>query len=66
MKAVKPVLDKLSADARAVVNSREFADRVRNLGIFPQGDTPQELDRWMREQIARWVDIAKAANIKAD
>ncbi len=35
MKAVKPVLDKLSADVRAVVNSREFADRVRNLGIFP-------------------------------
>src|SRR5262245_44900760 len=30
-----PVLDKLSADIRAVVNSQEFADKVRNLGIFP-------------------------------
>ena len=60
------VLDKLSADIRAVVNSQEFADKVRNLGIFPLGNTPQELDLWMREQIARWAEIAKAANIKAD
>jgi tripartite-type tricarboxylate transporter receptor subunit TctC len=61
-----PVLEKLSADIRAVVNSQEFADKVRNLGIFPLGNTPQELDRWMREQIVRWAEIAKAANIKAD
>ena len=61
-----PVLDKLSADIRAVVNSLEFADKVRNLGIFPLGNTPQELDAWMRKEIARWAGIAKAANIKAD
>ena len=46
--------------------SQEFADKVRNLGIFPLGNTPQELDLWMRGQIARWAEIAKAANIKAD
>jgi tripartite-type tricarboxylate transporter receptor subunit TctC len=60
------VLDKLSAATSAVVNSREFADKVRNLGIFPVGTTSQELDAWMREQIARWAEIAKAADIKAD
>jgi tripartite-type tricarboxylate transporter receptor subunit TctC len=61
-----PILEKLSADIRAIVNSPEFAEKVRNLGIFPLGNTPQELDAWMREQIARWAEIAKAANIKAD
>jgi tripartite-type tricarboxylate transporter receptor subunit TctC len=61
-----PVLDKLSADIRAVVNSPEFAEKTRNLGITPLGNTPQELDAWMRAQIARWKEIAKAANIKAD
>jgi tripartite-type tricarboxylate transporter receptor subunit TctC len=61
-----PVLEKISADIRAVVNSPEFAEKVRNLGIFPLGNTPLELDAWMREQIARWAEIAKAANIKAD
>jgi tripartite-type tricarboxylate transporter receptor subunit TctC len=61
-----PVLDKLSGDIRAVINSKEFADKVQHLGIFPLGNSPQELDTWMREQIARWAEIAKAANIKAD
>ena len=61
-----PVLDKLSADIRAVVNSAEFAEKVRHLGIFPLGNTPQELEAWMRDQIARWAEIAKAANINAD
>ena len=61
-----PVLDKLSTDIRVVVNSKEFADKVSHLGIFPFGNTPRELDAWMREQIARWREIAKAANIAAD
>jgi tripartite-type tricarboxylate transporter receptor subunit TctC len=60
------VLDRLSADIRAVINSPEFAEKTRNLGIFPLGNTPKELDAWMREQIGRWKEIAAAANIKAD
>src|SRR5882724_7494521 len=39
-----PILDKLSADIRAVVVSREFADKTRNLGINNWGSTPPELD----------------------
>src|SRR5262249_40272175 len=61
-----PVLDKLSADIRSVVNSAEFADKVRHLGIFPLGNTPQELDAWMRREMLRWAQIANTANIKAD
>jgi tripartite-type tricarboxylate transporter receptor subunit TctC len=62
----RPVLDKLSADVRAVAGSPEFAARTRHLGIFPHGNSPEELSAWMREQTARWADIAKAANIKAE
>src|SRR6266545_859769 len=57
-----PILNKLSADIRSVINSAEFSEKVRNLGIFPSGNTPQELEAWMREQIARWREIATAAN----
>jgi tripartite-type tricarboxylate transporter receptor subunit TctC len=62
----KPVLDKLSADVRAVVDSPEFAARTRHLGIFPKGNTPEELTAWMLKETARWAEIAKAANIKAE
>ena len=40
-----PVLDRLSADIRAVVNSPEFADKVKNLGIDAKGNTPQAARR---------------------
>jgi tripartite-type tricarboxylate transporter receptor subunit TctC len=62
----RPILDKLSADVRAVVGSPEFAAKTRHLGIFPQGNTPEELTAWMLKETARWAEIAKAANIKAE
>lgn len=64
--APRPVIERLSADIRAVVESREFAERTKNLGIFPKGNTPAELDAWMKEQTDRWKDIANAAGIKAE
>jgi tripartite-type tricarboxylate transporter receptor subunit TctC len=62
----KPVLEKLSADIKAVVESQEFIGKTRHLGIFPKGNAPAELDAWMRSETARWAEIAKAANIKVD
>src|SRR5215467_7354583 len=61
-----PVLEKLSADIRAVVASPEFAENARRLGIAAKGNTPAELDAWTRGEIARWAEVAKAANISAD
>jgi tripartite-type tricarboxylate transporter receptor subunit TctC len=60
------VKEKLAADIRAVVESGEFAAKTRHLGIFPKGNTPAELDAWMRRETGRWAEIAKAANIKAE
>jgi tripartite-type tricarboxylate transporter receptor subunit TctC len=60
------VLEKLSADLRAAVNSAAFGEKARTLGIDAKGNTPQELDAWTRAEIARWAEVAKAANIKAD
>jgi tripartite-type tricarboxylate transporter receptor subunit TctC len=53
------VLEKLSADIRAVVASPEFAEKARALGIDAKGNTPQELDAWTRSEIARWAEVAK-------
>lgn len=62
----EPVLAKLSADIRAVVGSEAFREKTRHLGINAYGNTPAELSAWMRTEIARWQEVAKAANLKAD
>jgi tripartite-type tricarboxylate transporter receptor subunit TctC len=60
------IVTKASADVRAIVESAEFRERTKHLGIQTWGTTPQELDDWTRKEIARWADVAKASNIKAE
>jgi tripartite-type tricarboxylate transporter receptor subunit TctC len=61
-----PVLDKLSADIRAVVASPEFRERTSRLGVEPQASTPEETDRYLHNEIRKWADIVKKANLKID
>jgi tripartite-type tricarboxylate transporter receptor subunit TctC len=60
------IQEKLSADTRAVVTSPEFAARTASLGIDAWGDTPAELQAWFRQEIDRWRDLVKAANISIE
>jgi tripartite-type tricarboxylate transporter receptor subunit TctC len=60
------VLDKLSADIRAVVASPEFRDRTQHLGVDPMGSTPAETDRYLHGEIKKWQDIVAKANLKID
>jgi tripartite-type tricarboxylate transporter receptor subunit TctC len=62
----KPIVDKLSADIRAVITSSEFAEKTKVLGIEPRPMTPDELGAWIRAEIVRWRDIANKANIKVE
>ncbi len=61
-----PVLEKLSTYIGAVVDTPEFAARTRALGIDAKSMTPHELDAWFAKEMARWAEIAKEANLKAE
>ena len=61
-----PILEKLSADIRAVVSSAAFAERTKDLGIDVYGNTPAELSAWMNREIGRWQEVVKASNIKPE
>lgn len=62
----QPILDKLSAEIRAVVESKEFKDKVAKFSVTPMATTPKEQDEWIRNEVAKWAEIAKAANIKVN
>ncbi len=61
-----PIRNKLAAQIEAVVASSEFADKARPLGVTPLAMTPHDLDAVFRREIARWSEIAKAADIHVD
>jgi len=60
------ILDKLSADTKAIVESPQFVERTKALGISAWGSMPKELDAWFARETEKWAEIAKAANLKAE
>jgi tripartite-type tricarboxylate transporter receptor subunit TctC len=60
------VLKKISEDVTFVVRSALFAEKTRHLGISSWGSSPAELDAWFAKEMVKWVEIARAANLKAE
>jgi tripartite-type tricarboxylate transporter receptor subunit TctC len=61
-----PILEALSTELRAAVDSPEFAARMLPLGAEPRSSSPQELADAIRADIEKWATVAKAAGIKAE
>jgi tripartite-type tricarboxylate transporter receptor subunit TctC len=61
-----PILNKLAADIGAVVDSAVFKERVKPLGIDAWSDKPAELDTWFSNEIDKWAELARQANIKVE
>ena len=61
-----PIVETLAADLRAVVDSPEFAARMRPIGAEPRSSSQQELATAIRTEIEKWTAVAKTAGIKAE
>lgn len=62
----RPVLDRLSTVAVNVIQSPEMRDRFAQLGAEPVGSTPEQLDRLIRDDIAKWGKVVQSLGITAD
>lgn len=60
------VLGKISDHVRAVVDSPQFAEKVKEFGVTPMGTSPRELDELFAKEIERWGEIARSANIQIE
>ena len=47
-----------------IVKSPELTERLAGLGNEPVGSSPEEFDRFIREEIPKWARVIKEANIK--
>jgi len=62
----KPVLDRLAADIRAVLQLPAVANRFRELGVEPSGVSGDEFNAIVRRDYARWGEIIRANKLRAD
>jgi tripartite-type tricarboxylate transporter receptor subunit TctC len=60
------VLEKLSKDFVAALNTDAVKERLAKLGAQPIGSTPQQFDAKIREDYEKWAPIIKAAGMKAE
>jgi tripartite-type tricarboxylate transporter receptor subunit TctC len=49
-----------------VIRLPDVATRLKELQVDPSGNTSAEFARLIETELARWAEIAKAANIKLD
>ncbi|HEV7477774.1 MAG TPA: tripartite tricarboxylate transporter substrate binding protein [Burkholderiales bacterium] len=62
----QPVLARLNEEIARILRDADIRARWAPIGIEPRPSTPQEFDRLIREEIALFTNIARAASIKAE
>src|SRR5919201_532817 len=65
-KTPSAVVDKINADVNEALRGDEVRQRLGQLPAEPSGGTPQTTAAYMREEIERWYNVIKAANVKLD
>jgi tripartite-type tricarboxylate transporter receptor subunit TctC len=62
----KPIIDKLTAEVRKVLESEEIRAKVDAQGAFATYMDPAQLNAFVQKELVSWGDIIRSANIKAE
>jgi tripartite-type tricarboxylate transporter receptor subunit TctC len=60
------IVAKLQKELSAVLQSPFVKERYATLGIEPVGNSPEEFGAQVRDDLARWREVVKAANVKLE
>jgi tripartite-type tricarboxylate transporter receptor subunit TctC len=62
----RPIVEKLNRELNAVLASPETVEKLATLGIVATPGSPERLSEQMRNDLAKYGKVVKAANIKAE
>ncbi len=62
----KPVVDKLTADIRTVVQSAAFKQKAQEQGATADYQSPQQLGDKVKADLAGWASVVKTSKIEAE
>jgi len=60
----KDIVDKINADVNEALRQPELQDRLRSLSAEVFGGSVDKTAKYLREEVARWGAVIKAANIE--
>ena len=65
-KVPRPIIGKLNAEMVRALKMRDVQERIENLGGEARWSTPDEFQRFLEAEIARWEPVARAAGVKLE
>ena len=60
----KAIIDKINADANEALRQPEVQDHLKKLSAEIFGGSVEKTSKYMREEVDRWGNVIKAADIK--
>jgi tripartite-type tricarboxylate transporter receptor subunit TctC len=60
------VVARINRDTNAILRQPDVVERLTGLGMDVRPGTPEDLGRLLREEIRKWKEVARIANIKMD
>ena len=61
-----PTIERISRDFSAALAHPEVRERLAGMGMELAPGSPAEFERFLRDEIAKWSRVAKAANVKGE
>ena len=62
----RPIINKLNAEMVRALKMRDVQERIENLGGEPRWCTPEEFQRFLEAEIARWAPVARETGVKLE
>ena len=62
----RPIINRLNAELVKIMHSPELKERLAASGTEPRTSTPEEFAAYIKEEIVKWGDVVRKANLKAD
>lgn len=62
----RPVLERLEAEARAIVTSPEMKKRFAELGVQGVGSSAQEFSSFLKAETTKWAEVIRTSGIRMD
>jgi tripartite-type tricarboxylate transporter receptor subunit TctC len=59
----RAAIDRLSREIQTIVKSPDFTAKLNEEAVIPVGSTPEAFDKHIRNELARWAKVIKAAKI---
>jgi tripartite-type tricarboxylate transporter receptor subunit TctC len=62
----RPIIQRLSTEAAKIMKDPELQQRFTQLGIEPVGSTPEEAGKFLDDEVVKWGEVIRKANVKVE